>query len=233
MSYHKNLQHQSQIKFEGAYVKDPQVGMHKWVMSFDLNSLYPHLIMQYNISPETLLSQDKIKDMKVDKLLNKEFDTSQFKEKNVTMTPNGAMFKTDKKGFLPEIMESMYNDRVKYKNLMLKSKQEYENTKDPKILKEISKYNNIQMAKKISLNSLMVQSVTTGFVTIIYWLQKRLLPLVSYLFVGLKNISINILTKFWELITRIMFLHQIQTLCILLLTSWLTSLLKQRSGIRE
>ena len=46
-------------KFEGAYVKEPQVGMHKWVMSFDLNSLYPHLIMQYNISPETVT---KIKD---------------------------------------------------------------------------------------------------------------------------------------------------------------------------
>jgi DNA polymerase elongation subunit (family B) len=42
-------------KYEGAYVKDPIVGMHKWVMSFDLNSLYPHLIMQYNISPETLI----------------------------------------------------------------------------------------------------------------------------------------------------------------------------------
>ena len=144
------------------------------------------------------------------------------------MTPNGAMFKTDKKGFLPEIMESMYNDRVKYKNLMLKSKQEYENTKDPKLLKEISKYNNIQMAKKISLNSLMVQLVMSGFVIMISWLQKRLPPLVSYLFVGLKNISINILIKFWELITKIMLLHQIQTLCILLLTSWLTSLLKQK-----
>ena len=176
-------------KFEGAYVKDPQVGMHKWVMSFDLNSLYPHLIMQYNISPETLLSQDKIKDMKVDKLLNKEFDTSQFKEKNVTMTPNGAMFKTDKKGFLPEIMESMYNDRVKYKNLMLKSKQEYENTKDPKILKEISKYNNIQMAKKISLNSaygaignvwfryynlLVAEAITTSGQLSIRWIEKYL-----------------------------------------------------------
>ena len=42
-------------KVEGAYVKDPQVGMHDWVVSFDLNSLYPHLIMQYNISPETFL----------------------------------------------------------------------------------------------------------------------------------------------------------------------------------
>ena len=176
-------------KFEGAYVKDPQVGMHKWVMSFDLNSLYPHLIMQYNISPETLLSQDKIKDMKVDKLLNKEFDTSQFKSKNVTMTPNGAMFKTRRKGFLPEIMESMYNDRVKYKNLMLKAKQDYENTKDSKLLKEISKYNNIQMAKKISLNSaygaignnyfryydlLVAEAITTSGQLSIRWIEKAL-----------------------------------------------------------
>ena len=176
-------------KFEGAYVKEPQVGMHKWVMSFDLNSLYPHLIMQYNISPETLYSQTKIEKMKVDKLLNRKVDTSRFKEKNITMTPNGAMFKTDKKGFLPEIMESMYNDRVKYKNLMLKSKQEYENTKDPKILKEISKYNNIQMAKKISLNSaygaignvwfryydlLVAEAITTSGQLSIRWIEKYL-----------------------------------------------------------
>jgi DNA polymerase elongation subunit (family B) len=39
----------------GAYVKDPKKGMHKWVVSFDLNSLYPHIIMQYNISPETYI----------------------------------------------------------------------------------------------------------------------------------------------------------------------------------
>ena len=63
-------------KFEGAYVKDPQVGMHKWVMSFDLNSLYPHLIMQYNISPETLVSQEKVKGMNVDKLLNLDMSLS-------------------------------------------------------------------------------------------------------------------------------------------------------------
>ena len=65
------------------------------------------------------------------------------------------LFKTNKKGFLPEIMESMYNDRVKYKKLMLQSKQEYEDTKDPKLLKDISKYDNIQMIKKISLNSVI------------------------------------------------------------------------------
>ena len=139
-------------KFEGAYVKDPQVGMHKWVMSFDLNSLYPHLIMQYNISPETLVSQNKVPNMKVEKLLNKEFDTSKL-NKNHTMTPNGAIFRTDKKGFLPQLMEDMYNTRTEYKRKMLEAKQEYENTKDKKLLKDISRYNNIQMAKKISLNS--------------------------------------------------------------------------------
>ena len=105
----KNVSSKSE-KFEGAYVKDPQVGQHKWVMSFDLNSLYPHLIMQYNISPETLVSQDKVKDMSVDKLLSKKTDTSFMK--SATLTPNGALFKTNKKGFLPEIMETMYNDRV-------------------------------------------------------------------------------------------------------------------------
>jgi len=138
-------------KFEGAYVKDPQVGLHKWVMSFDLNSLYPHLIMQYNISPETLVANEKVKNMSVEKLLNREVDTSVLKD--ATMTPNGALFKTTQKGFLPELMQKMYDDRVKYKQLMLEAQKDYEKTKDPKLLRDISKFNNIQMAKKISLNS--------------------------------------------------------------------------------
>jgi len=138
-------------KFEGAYVKDPQVGLHKWVMSFDLNSLYPHLIMQYNISPETLVANEKVKNMSVEKLLNREVDTSVLKD--ATMTPNGALFKTTQKGFLPELMQKMYDDRVKFKQLMLEAQKDYEKTKDPKLLRDISKFNNIQMAKKISLNS--------------------------------------------------------------------------------
>ena len=174
-------------KYEGAYVKDPIVGMHNWVMSFDLNSLYPHLIMQYNISPETLYGQQKVKDMTVDKLLDKKVDTSILK--GVTLTPNGALFKTDTKGFLPEIMESMYNDRVTFKRKMLEAKQEYENTKDPKLLKDIAKYNNIQMAKKISLNSaygaignvwfryydlLVAEAITTSGQLSIRWIEHAL-----------------------------------------------------------
>ncbi len=140
-----------------AYEKDPIIGMHKWVMSFDLNSLYPHLIMQYNISPETLMGCPfKEKDITVDKMLDGEVKDSimqSLKDKNVTLTPNGALFRKDIRGFLPELMQSIYDDRVKYKRLLLEAKQEYENTKDPKLKKDISRYDNIQMAKKISLNS--------------------------------------------------------------------------------
>jgi len=109
-------------KFEGAYVKDPLVGLHKWVASFDLNSLYPHLIMQYNISPETML--DGRETVNVDYLLDKKFDTSEIKSKGVSMTANGVCYRKDKQGFMPELMEKMYKDRSKYKKQMLKIQQE-------------------------------------------------------------------------------------------------------------
>jgi DNA polymerase elongation subunit (family B) len=149
--------------FEGAYVKEPQLGLHNWVASFDLNSLYPHLIQMYNISPETLIEIDDYTDemraisskASVETLLNQEIDTS--KLKGVTITPNGQFFKTDKLGFLPKMMDDMYEDRKKFKKEMLKAQQDYENEKDPKKKNEISKlvarYNNLQLAKKVSLNS--------------------------------------------------------------------------------
>ena len=150
--------------FEGAYVKEVQVGAHDWVASFDLNSLYPHLMMQYNISPETLIEPENYTDemreilsdgVDVNKLLAKKVDLS--KLEGATITPNGQFFRTDFQGFLPKMMEEMYTDRKKFKNLMLKAKQEYENEKDPnklyEIEKRIAKYNNIQLAKKVSLNS--------------------------------------------------------------------------------
>lgn len=51
-------------RFEGAYVKEPQVGLHNWVASFDLNSLYPHLMMQYSISPENIIEKSYIEERK-------------------------------------------------------------------------------------------------------------------------------------------------------------------------
>ena len=136
-------------KYEGAYVKEPQTGLHNWVLSFDLNSLYPHLIMQYNLSPETLL-KSKNQNINVDDMLEK---TKLNLIEKTTMTPNGALFKTNKQGFLPAMMQELYNDRVIYKKKMLQAQQDYEDTKDEKYVKLISRYNNIQMARKISLNS--------------------------------------------------------------------------------
>ena len=137
-------------QYAGAYVKEPMPGVYDWVVNFDLNSLYPHLIMQYNISPETLLD-DRVSGINVDKLLNREIDTSTLE--GVTICPNGTLFTTEKQGFLPKLMEKIYTERTIYKKKMLKAKQEYENTKDPQLIKDIAKFNNIQMARKIQLNS--------------------------------------------------------------------------------
>ena len=150
--------------FEGAYVKEVQVGLHDWVASFDLNSLYPHLMMQYNISPETLIEPKDYSDemrkilyegVTVDRMLKKEINTDGLV--TATVTPNGQFFRTDIKGFLPAMMEEMYTDRSKFKKMMLAAKQEYENETDEskkyEIEKRIAKYNNIQLAKKVSLNS--------------------------------------------------------------------------------
>jgi DNA polymerase elongation subunit (family B) len=134
--------------FEGAYVKDPIVGPHKWVASFDLNSLYPHLIMQYNMSPETLT--DTRIDTNVDKLLIK---TPMNVPVGLSTSGNGWCYTKDKKGFLPALMEEMYNNRSKFKKQMLKAEQEYEHNKDPQLVKDISRLKNLQMAMKIALNS--------------------------------------------------------------------------------
>ncbi len=136
-------------RYEGAYVKDPQTGLHDWVMSFDLNSLYPHLIMQYNISPETMALESN-PEVNVDKMLEQSVEIP---DDGYAVTPNGARFRKDFQGFLPQLMQKMYDDRVKFKKWSLEAKQRYEDSKDKKYLNEISKYNNIQMARKIALNS--------------------------------------------------------------------------------
>jgi DNA polymerase elongation subunit (family B) len=137
-------------KYAGAYVKEPIPGIYEWVVSFDLNSLYPHLIMQYNISPETLLD-DRHPSVNVDKILNQEIDFEPYKE--YAVCANGAMFRKDVRGFLPELMEKIYNERVIFKKRMLTAEREYEKTKNKELTKEIARCNNIQMARKIQLNS--------------------------------------------------------------------------------
>ena len=141
-------EHPKSETFEGAYCKDPLKGMHKWVASFDLASLYPHLIMQYNISPETIT--DTRLNLNIDKLLNKE----PIPETGLSVSANGWCYSKDKQGFLPSLMETMYNNRTVHKKAMLKCEQEYEEDKTKKyLLKEISRLTNIQKALKIALNS--------------------------------------------------------------------------------
>lgn len=111
----------------GAYVKDPQVGMHEWVVSFDLNSLYPHLIMQYNISPETYAGQlEGISvDGMLDGILNDGYRDELVKN-NQTIAASGCVFDRDFQGFLPALMEKMYNDRVVWKKRMIEAKKKVE-----------------------------------------------------------------------------------------------------------
>lgn len=142
--------------YAGAYVKDPIVGFHEWIVSFDLASLYPHLIMQYNISPETIVGfMDGID---VDTLLEGNFDRSDLIVKNLSLCPSGNTFDNSKLGILPEMMDRLYKERKKFKKLMLKAEQEREKVKKgsdeyARLTNEISKFDNIQLSRKISLNS--------------------------------------------------------------------------------
>ena len=135
-------------KYAGAYVKEPIPGKYDWVVSFDLNSLYPHLIMQYNISPETLIDR-RHPSVTVDRIL----DETETIDGDYAVCANGAMYRKDVRGFLPELMEKIYKDRTIYKKKMLEAKQQYEKKKTKKLEKEIARCNNIQMARKIQLNS--------------------------------------------------------------------------------
>ena len=135
-------------KYAGAYVKEPIPGKYEWVVSFDLNSLYPHLIMQYNISPETLVEK-RHPSATVERPLNEQVEP----DPNYALCANGSQYRKDIQGFLPQMMKKIYDERVQSKKLMLMAKQEYEKTPTKELEKAISKYNNIQMARKIQLNS--------------------------------------------------------------------------------
>ena len=172
-------------KYAGAFVKEPIPGMYDWIVSFDLNSLYPHLIMQYNISPETLLDH-RHPNANVEKLLKEEIDTSDLCGQ--TLCANGTFYTTQHQGFLPKLMQKIYDERVIYKRKMLSAKQEYENNPTVELKKEIARCNNIQMARKIQLNSAygaignehfryyrleMAEAITISGQLSIRWIEKK------------------------------------------------------------
>ena len=187
--------------FEGAFVKEPIIGAHEWVVNFDLNSLYPHLIMQYNLSPETLITDElpkelqKIKDDRpgVSGLLDQTQSLDSLEKYNLTYTPNNEFYRKDVQGFLPEMMQQIYNDRVKYKKKMIATKKKLEKEKDGdkrvELYKLISKYHNMQNNLKTTLNSAfgamgnehfryfdqrIAEAVTTSGQLSIKWIEKEI-----------------------------------------------------------
>ena len=129
----------------GAYVKVPQIGMHRWVVSFDFDALYPSIISQHNISPDTF----------VEKL---DFNTSpqhivelnKFPENGGVVCANGTVFRKDIRGFIPEVIDEYANMRREIKNRMLQLERE----DDQKHAKEIKHLDLAQQAIKILNNGL-------------------------------------------------------------------------------
>lgn len=144
--------------YPGGYVKEPITGLHRNVVSFDLNSLYPSLIMQYNMSPETIIEGKVSPHITVDNVID--YNLNIDRPDNECIAIGGQHFNTDKKGVLPKIIGDLYTERVEIKQSMLKSQRELQkvNKNDKqdvyRIERDISISENRQMAIKILLNSL-------------------------------------------------------------------------------
>lgn len=134
--------------YPGGYVKEPQVGAHDWVCSFDLNSLYPNIIVQYNMSPETVLD-GIVNGASVEGFMNGDKVQGDY-----SLAPTGIRFSHDRKGVVPEIIEQYYADRRIIKDKMLELQQEYQTNPSKELQYKITSLNNQQMAIKILMNSL-------------------------------------------------------------------------------
>lgn len=180
----QSTDHVMDKQLAGGYVKDPKIGMSKWVVSFDATSLYPMLMQQYNISPDVFLGKSE-RFVSIKYIIDGNYKN----ETEYSITANGCMFSKEKQGFLAALMEKMYNDRDLYKKKMIEAKKEYEKTKNPELEKLISKYHNLQLAKKIQLNSAygalgnvyfrwfnfdQAESITTSGQLTIQWVEKKL-----------------------------------------------------------
>jgi len=142
--------------YDGGYVKDPHCGVHDWVASFDVNSLYPNIIVQWNMSPETIVKGRHDHRVSPDSIL----EGYQPEKTEYGIAGSGQMFSNQKQGFMPKIIEDMYDERVKIKKLMLDAKKELEASDKSnkqeiyRIERDIARYENQQTSIKILLNSL-------------------------------------------------------------------------------
>ena len=133
--------------FAGGYVKDPQIGRHDWVVSFDLNSLYPNLIVQYNMSPETIVDQSEVEGVQY-------YLAGSAVKGNFAVAANGSRYRKDVDGIIPQIIEEYYDERVSVKKMMLASQKQIQEGYSYDLERDINTLENRQMAIKILLNSL-------------------------------------------------------------------------------
>jgi DNA polymerase elongation subunit (family B) len=141
----------------GAYVKEPKPTQYDWVVSFDATSLYPSIIMSWNMSPETLIEGQKFladDEKSIQRLIDTEVNTSEIHKNDWSMTANGQCFTRKKRGLFPELIDFYFSSRQIAKKEMLAAQSMYEETKDKKYLNLISSLNSKQMAAKILMNSL-------------------------------------------------------------------------------
>jgi DNA polymerase elongation subunit (family B) len=136
--------------YPGGYVKDPQVGSHDWVTSFDLNSLYPNIIVQYNMSPETVIDGLDVR-ASVDSFLD---GSCVIDGEGFSLAPTGVRFSHDRKGVVPTIIEQYSAERKVIKREMLDAEKELQKNPSKQLEYRIASLNNQQMAIKILMNSL-------------------------------------------------------------------------------
>ena len=144
-------------QFIGAYVKDVIPGLYKNVVSFDATSLYPSIIIGWNISPETCIVKNS--SLNADDFLHsnrKEIpDMIQDAiDQNACLACNGSVFSNTVKGFIPTLIEITFNQRQEAKKKMIKLEKEYEISKDKNLIPLIAALKIRQSVKKILANSL-------------------------------------------------------------------------------
>lgn len=213
--------HDGEERIIGAHVKDPKTGMFHWAISLDLASLYPSLIMAYNISPETLVGMLPLSlshEQKVEQWLqgmpfeiaNKIFNDGQ------ALAANGALFSKKKQGFLPVLMEELFEQRKVFKKKMLQSKQKLKKIEQQikdgtkglteqkdQLEQETTRYDNMQKIAKILLNSAygicaqpgfrffdrrLAEAITLGGQLTIQWAEKNINQFINY-YLGTNNID--------------------------------------------
>ena len=136
--------------FEGGFVKEVKELAYGWNISFDLTSLYPYIIMCFNVSPETFVK--KLTAMDMTDLLND--GLSKIDKEGCAVAANMCLYSKEKHGFLPQIMKMLFDNRVIYKKRMMAAKKKKaDGNTSYEIEKEISVYHNMQYAFKILLNS--------------------------------------------------------------------------------